>query len=107
MATDEPSTGMDPVSRRSMWKFIQNTMKGRCVILTTHSMEECQALCYRLGIQVDGQLKCIGTPQELKSKFGKGYQLEITLKTEAKVNINDSNNNGQTKTMDGNNDFQE
>merc|ERR1712130_793658 len=46
---------------------------------TTHSMEECEALCHRLGIMVKGQLRCLGTPQHLKSKFGKGYQLDLTL----------------------------
>ncbi|ETO10842.1 ABC Transporter family member (abt-4)-like protein [Reticulomyxa filosa] len=54
-------------------------MEGRCVILTTHSMEECEALCHRLGIMVNGQLRCLGTPQHLKSRFGKGYQLDITF----------------------------
>merc|ERR1712154_746637 len=76
---DEPSTGMDPVSRRHMWEFISTTMAGRCVILTTHSMEECEALCNRVGIMVNGQLKCIGSAQHLKSRYGKGYQLDITL----------------------------
>jgi ABC-type multidrug transport system ATPase subunit len=76
---DEPSCGMDPVSRRHMWKFISKTMSGRSVILTTHSMEECEALCHRLGIMVDGQLKCLGTPQHLKTRFGHGYQLDVTL----------------------------
>jgi len=76
---DEPSTGMDPVSRRHMWEFISTTMAGRCVILTTHSMEECEALCNRVGIMVNGQLKCVGTAQHLKSRYGKGYQLDITL----------------------------
>jgi len=76
---DEPSTGMDPVSRRHMWSFINTTMEGRCVILTTHSMEECEALCHRLGIMVDGQLRCLGTPQHLKSRFGHGYQLDVTF----------------------------
>merc|ERR1712032_1554992 len=62
------------------WEFIRETMQGRCVLLTTHSMEECEALCHRLGIMVKGQLRCLGTPQHLKSKFGKGYQLDLTLK---------------------------
>ena len=65
---------MDPVSRRHMWEFISTTMAGRCVILTTHSMEECEALCNRVGIMVNGQLRCIGTAQHLKSRYGKGYQ---------------------------------
>merc|ERR1712087_377429 len=76
---DEPSTGMDPMARRSMWDFIRSTMGGRCVILTTHSMEECEALCHRLCIMTAGQLRCLGTPQHLKSKYGKGYQLDLTL----------------------------
>ena len=54
-------TGMDPVSRRHMWQFISKTMQGRAVIITTHSMEECEALCHRLAIMVDGKLNCIGT----------------------------------------------
>merc|ERR1712223_1462395 len=76
---DEPSTGMDPMARRSMWDFIRQTMKGRCVILTTHSMGECEALCHKLCIMTDGQLRCLGTPQHLKSKFGHGYQLDLDL----------------------------
>ncbi len=58
--TDEPSTGMDPVSRRFMWEFLTETMANRAVILTTHSMEECEALCARIGILVLGELKCLG-----------------------------------------------
>lgn len=52
MLTDEPSTGMDPGARRTMWDLIVHTMTGKSVILTTHSMEECEALCTRIGIQV-------------------------------------------------------
>ena len=48
-------------------EFIRETMQGRCVVLTTHSMEECEALCHRLGIMVKGQLRCLRTPQHLKS----------------------------------------
>ena len=77
---DEPSTGIDPTSRRFMWNFIANTMKKRSVILTTHNMEECEALCNKIGIMVDGQLQCIGTAQHIKDKYGKQYQLNITYK---------------------------
>merc|ERR1719499_18730 len=76
---DEPSTGIDPVARRFMWNFISETMNGRSVILTTHSMEECEALCHRIGILVNGQLTCIGTSQHLKSKFGQGYEITIKM----------------------------
>lgn len=76
---DEPSTGMDPYSRRFMWNYISQTMQGRSVILTTHSMEEAEALCTRIGIMAEGELKCIGTPRHLKNKFGQGVQLDFTI----------------------------
>jgi ATP-binding cassette subfamily A (ABC1) protein 3 len=79
---DEPSTGMDPVARRFMWNVINDIChEGKTsVILTTHSMEECEALCQRIGIMVGGRFRCIGSGQHLKSKFGLGYQLEFVLK---------------------------
>ncbi|KAL7979133.1 hypothetical protein Chor_015157 [Crotalus horridus] len=58
---DEPSTGMDPVARRLLWDAVTRT----------RDMEECEALCTRLAIMVNGQFKCLGSPQHLKSKFGK------------------------------------
>jgi len=76
---DEPSSGMDPVSRRFMWDVIKKVAKRCCVILTTHSMEECEALCSRIGIMVDGRLRCLGSSQHLKQRFGKGYKLEAKM----------------------------
>lgn len=73
---------MDPVARRFMWQVISDitTKRGECcVILTTHSMEECEALCTRIGIMVGGRLRCLGPSQRLKSRFGMGYQVEIAL----------------------------
>ncbi|XP_063790760.1 phospholipid-transporting ATPase ABCA3 [Pseudophryne corroboree] len=73
---DEPSTGMDPVARRLLWDAVTRMREsGKAVIITSHSMEECEALCTRLAIMVNGQLKCLGSPQHLKSKFGSGYTL--------------------------------
>ena len=77
---DEPSTGMDPVARRYMWDVISalSTRDAQCsVILTTHSMEEAEALCTRIGIMVNGQLRCLGTPQHLKNRFGSGVELDV------------------------------
>jgi ABC-type multidrug transport system ATPase subunit len=79
---DEPSSGMDAVARRFMWKVISDitTKRGECcVILTTHSMEECEALCTRIGIMVGGRFRCMGSAQHLKSRYGMGYQLEISV----------------------------
>ncbi|CAK9086607.1 unnamed protein product [Durusdinium trenchii] len=76
---DEPTTGVDPESRRCMWKLISSTMLGRAVILTTHSMEECEALCSRIGIMVNGRLVCLGSASQLKATHGYGYQFEVTF----------------------------
>jgi ATP-binding cassette, subfamily A (ABC1), member 5 len=78
---DEPSTGMDPKSKRFLWDTILNSFQGsRGAILTTHSMEEADALCSRVGIMVKGELRCLGSTQHLKNLYGAGYTLEIKLK---------------------------
>ncbi|XP_010279593.1 PREDICTED: ABC transporter A family member 1 [Nelumbo nucifera] len=77
---DEPSTGMDPIAKRFMWEVISrlSTRLGKtAVILTTHSMNEAQALCTRIGIMVGGRLRCIGSPQHLKTRFGNHLELEV------------------------------
>ena len=76
---DEPSAGLDPVSRRNLWDVITKTMASRSVVLTTHSMEEAEALCTRIGIMVKGQLRILGTPQHLKDKFGSGYEIILQV----------------------------
>lgn len=61
---DEPSTGMDPEARRFMWNVISRIATQRkqsTIILTTHSMEEAEALCTKLAIQVEGNLRCLGS----------------------------------------------
>ncbi|XP_045030700.1 ABC-type organic anion transporter ABCA8 [Daphnia magna] len=79
---DEPSTGMDPQSKRFLWNTISASFQGkRGAILTTHSMEEADALCSRLGIMVKGELRCVGTGQHLKNRYGSGYLLELKLKS--------------------------
>ena len=76
---DEPSTGMDPTSRRQLWGVLQSTCRGRAVVLTSHSMEECEALCHRAGIMVAGKLRCLGPIQRLKSEHGAGYSLDLRV----------------------------
>ncbi|XP_048179910.1 ATP-binding cassette sub-family A member 10-like isoform X2 [Corvus hawaiiensis] len=79
---DEPSTGMDPNGQRRVWKTIRDALKTKesGAVLTTHYMEEAEAVCDRVAILVAGQLRCIGSIQYLKNKFGKGYLLEIKVK---------------------------
>ncbi|KAK0586687.1 hypothetical protein LWI29_010771 [Acer saccharum] len=75
---DEPSTGLDPASRNSLWNVVKRAKQGRAIILTTHSMEEAEVLCDRLGIFVDGGLQCIGNPKELKARYGGSYVFTMT-----------------------------
>ncbi len=64
---DEPTLGLDVIARRELWKIINN-MKGKItIILTTHYLEEAEALCDRVAVMAKGKVKAIGTPAELKS----------------------------------------
>jgi ATP-binding cassette subfamily A (ABC1) protein 3 len=84
---DEPSSGMDPEARRFMWSVIStitSVKKQASIILTTHSMEEAEGLSNKLGIMVEGNLKCIGAPQALKTKYGNGYEVEVKLRLPTK-----------------------
>lgn len=66
---DEPTSGLDPQSRRHVCQNIQDAIRDRrSILLTSHSMEECDILCSRLAIMVNGRFKCIGSPQYLKHK---------------------------------------
>ncbi|XP_050225584.1 ABC transporter A family member 2 [Mercurialis annua] len=76
---DEPTTGMDPISRRHVWDIIQNAKKGRSIVLTTHSMEEADILSDRIGIMAKGRLRCIGNSIRLKSKFGTGFITNVSF----------------------------
>ncbi|XP_069761376.1 phospholipid-transporting ATPase ABCA3 isoform X2 [Narcine bancroftii] len=77
---DEPSMGMDPVSRRQLWDAVTRSLgSGKSMVISSHSMEECEVLCSRLAIMVNGEFKCLGSPQHLKSKFGSGYTLLVKI----------------------------
>ena len=122
---DEPSSGMDPVSRRHMWDIITRERSSRSIVLTTHSMEariplpllplplvttrhphrivprdhssppcplplplqECEALCTRIGIMTAGRFQCLGSQQHLKTKYGGGYTLELRVKRESESTL--------------------
>jgi ATP-binding cassette subfamily A (ABC1) protein 3 len=94
---DEPSTGVDPQAKRFMWNIVakistQNKQSG--VIITTHSMEEAEALCTKMGIMVKGEFKCFGPATHIKDKFGTGYEIEFKIRTlteaETKAAIEDA-----------------
>lgn len=77
---DEPTTGVDPISRRFLWKCIQDFQKrDKTVVLTSHSMDECEHLCNRLAIMAHGKLQCIGFIPDLKSRYGSGFTINMKL----------------------------
>jgi len=81
---DEPSAGMDPGARRFMWSVVAKIAQNKtsAVVLTTHSMEEAEALCTKMGIMVKGGIfKCFGSAQHIKNKFGTGYVIELKTKS--------------------------
>ncbi|GFS56049.1 ATP-binding cassette sub-family A member 3 [Nephila pilipes] len=85
---DEPTAGVDPVSRRKIWNILSQARNdtGAAVILTTHNMEESEVLCNRLAIMVNGRFRCLGSIQQLKTKYGKGYTVIIKMKRKHQYN---------------------
>lgn len=78
---DEPSTGLDPAARGALWEVLrgETRMRRAALMLTTHSMEEAEAICGRIAIMAGGRVKYIGTAQHLKNKLTAGYWLEVIV----------------------------
>lgn len=91
---DEPTTGVDPKARRIIWNILAKVRQlGTAMVLTSHSMDECEALCTELAVMVygrdrilfelysvSGRFRCYGSCQHIKSRYGAGYTLLIRLK---------------------------
>uniref|UniRef100_A0A0V0IV07 Putative ABC transporter A family member 7-like n=1 Tax=Solanum chacoense TaxID=4108 RepID=A0A0V0IV07_SOLCH len=86
---DEPSTGLDPASRKMLWDVVKHAKKDRAIILTTHSMDEAEYLCDRIGIFVDGNFQCLGTSDELKARYGGCYMFTMTTSPENGCKVED------------------
>ena len=76
---DEPTSGMDVVAKRELWKFLKNykSTGNKIIILTTHSLEEAEYLGDRIGIMLEGKFVCSGTSSYLKNKYPCGYNLNV------------------------------
>src|SRR5512143_1244039 len=75
---DEPTTGLDPQSRRQLWELIEELKAaGRTILLTTHYMDEAQRLCDRVAIVDHGKVIALGTPRELIASLGAGHVIEF------------------------------
>jgi ATP-binding cassette subfamily A (ABC1) protein 3 len=74
-----------------MWDIvskISTLRKKSAVIITTHSMEEAEALCTKMGIMVAGEFKCFGSSQHIKDKYGTGYEIELKIRTLSEESVN-------------------
>lgn len=69
---DEPTLGLDVLARRELWATVQNLKGKMTIVLTTHYMEEAEALSDRIGIMAKGKLRAVGTPAELIAQTGAG-----------------------------------
>jgi ABC-2 type transport system ATP-binding protein len=75
---DEPSAGLDPQTRLLLWEIIREyNQSGKTILLTTHNMEEADALCQRLAIIDHGRNIALGTPAELKASVPGGYLVRV------------------------------
>ncbi|CAK4359342.1 unnamed protein product [Aphanomyces euteiches] len=74
---DEPTSDMDPYSRRSSWEIIMNNRPNRIVVLTTHFMDEADILGDRIAIMAEGELRCCGSSLFLKNRCGAGYNFSL------------------------------
>jgi ABC-2 type transport system ATP-binding protein len=79
---DEPTTGLDPISRRELWDILRDLGKNRFIFLTTHYLEEAEQLADRIGILKDGKLVSIGTLSELRRSSTYQYSIKLPPKVQ-------------------------
>ena len=77
---DELTTGLDPEQRRATWKSVRRlATSGSSVLLTSHYMDEVEALCARVGVLIQGRIAFLGTPEQLIAKFGGGTRIIVNI----------------------------
>jgi len=76
---DEPTSGMDPISKKGLWDFLKNYHKNKIILITTHSLDEAEYLGDKIGIMSDGQFICCGTSSYLKSKYPCGFNINLLI----------------------------
>lgn len=92
LVLDEPTVGLDPIARDGVWTQVQNMQAqfGMTVLLTTHYMEEADALCDRVALMHHGTLRAVGTPTELKAQVSTGATLEDVFRHYAASDLAES-----------------
>jgi len=81
----QPTSGIDPYSRRKVWTMLQKYKHNRIIILTTHYMDEADLLGDRISILANGHLRCVGSSLFLKNRFGIGYHLSMVKAPQCSV----------------------
>ena len=87
---DEPTTGLDPQSRRQLWDILRDLRsQGRTIMLTTHYMDEAERLCDRVAIVDQGKVIALGTPHQLIAQLGGEHFVEFVLENSASLSEQD------------------
>ena len=87
---DEPTAGMDPESRKKVWKLLNELKVNQCsIILTSHSMDEAENVSDRISIMVGGRLQCLGSPVYIKQRFGDQFELQIKMENPGQIELNE------------------
>ena len=81
---DEPTSAMDPLGKHQIWDLLKGMKQDRTILLTTHLMDEADALADRCAIMAHGTIRCVGTPAFLKMKLGLGYKLTMLQEPNAR-----------------------
>ena len=85
---DEPTNGMDPQSRKNLLTYLKAISKYKCVIIISQRIDDLETICDKIGIIINGQLKAIGSPCQLKKEYGEGgYILKVELQHEDKRDL--------------------
>ena len=92
LVLDEPTVGLDPVARDGVWQRVEEMRRatGMTVLLTTHYMEEAEALCDRIALMHLGTIRAEGTPEELKTSLGAGASLEDVFRHFTGADLDDT-----------------
>ncbi len=90
---DEPTLGLDVLARRELWDVIRKLKSRMTIILTTHYLEEAEALCDRIAIMVGGKLRAVGTSEELKALAGKDNFEDAFIEIARKSDKSDNSDN--------------
>jgi ABC-type multidrug transport system ATPase subunit len=94
---DEPTAGMDPESRKRVWRVLTELKSHQCsVMLTSHSMDEAENVSDRITIMTSGKLRCIGSPSYIKQKFGDDFELQLKLENPNQFDIYDLSSSVQS-----------